>query len=66
MFRLVAVDHLILRTRDLERMFRFYCTALGWTVERRRDDIGLNQLRAGSSLIDLVPVEGELGRDCNN
>src|SRR5690606_33551838 len=30
--------------------------------ERRQDDIGLVQLRAGSALIDLVPVDSRLGR----
>jgi hypothetical protein len=35
---------------------------LGCTVERRQEAIGLIQLRAGRSLVDLVPVDGELGR----
>lgn len=56
------IDHLVLRVLDLDRMLGFYCGALGCTVERRQDAIGLVQLRAGHSLIDLVPVEGELGR----
>jgi glyoxylase I family protein len=56
------IDHLVLRVRDLDRMLGFYCGALGCTVERRQDNIGLVQLRAGRSLIDLVPVDGELGR----
>jgi catechol 2,3-dioxygenase-like lactoylglutathione lyase family enzyme len=43
-------------------MLRFYCDALGCTVERRQDEIGLLQLRAGRSLIDLVPVDGLLGK----
>ena len=60
-FRLVAIDHLVLRVVDLERMLRFYCEALGCTLEKRQDDIGLIQLRAGSGLIDLVPVDGKLG-----
>jgi catechol 2,3-dioxygenase-like lactoylglutathione lyase family enzyme len=62
MFRLVAIDHLVLRVSDLERMLHFYCDALGCTIERRQENIGLIQLRAGGSLIDLVPVEGMLGR----
>lgn len=62
MFRLVALDHLVLRVVDLERMLRFYCDALGCTVEKRQEDLGLIQLRAGSALIDLVPIDGELGR----
>lgn len=31
------------------------------TVERRLDDLGLVQLRAGASLLDLVPVNKPLG-----
>ena len=56
------IDHLVLRVRDLEAMLGFYRDVLGCAVERRRDDIGLVQLRAGRSLIDLVPVDGKLGR----
>jgi len=52
----------VLRVVDLERMIRFYCEALGCTVERRQDAIGLIQLRAGRSILDLVPVDSELGR----
>ena len=61
MFRLVAIDHLVLRVVDLGRMLRFYCDALGCTIEKRQDNIGLIQLRAGSGLIDLVPIDGKLG-----
>jgi glyoxylase I family protein len=43
-------------------MTAFYCDVLGCHVERRQDAIGLLQLRAGRSLIDLVDVDGTLGR----
>ena len=43
-------------------MTRFYCDVLGCTIERSRQEIGLVQLRAGQSLIDLVTVDGELGQ----
>jgi glyoxylase I family protein len=62
MFRIREVDHLVLRVTDLDAMLRFYCEALGCTVERRQDAIGLVQLRAGRSMLDLVPVDGKLGR----
>ncbi len=61
-FRLVALDHLVLRVVDLPRMLHFYGEVLGCTIERRQDELGLVQLRAGSALIDLVPVDGPLGR----
>jgi catechol 2,3-dioxygenase-like lactoylglutathione lyase family enzyme len=62
LFRVREIDHIVLRVVDAARMERFYCDALGCTLERRQDDIGLVQLRAGRSLVDLVPVNGELGR----
>ncbi len=62
MIRIRDIDHVVLRVRDLERMIEFYCGALGCTLEWRRDDLGLVHLRAGRSLIDLVPVDGPLGR----
>ncbi|MEC5159303.1 glyoxylase I family protein [Janthinobacterium sp. CG_23.3] len=62
MIHIREIDHIVLRVLDLEAMARFYCDVLGCTVERRRDDIGLLQLRAGACLVDLVPVDGKLGR----
>lgn len=56
------IDHIVLRVVDLDAMLAFYCGALGCPVEKRQDEIGLVQLRAGSSLIDLVPLDGKLGR----
>jgi glyoxylase I family protein len=62
MIRVREIDHLVLRVSDVAAMLTFYRDVLGCAVERRQDDIGLIQLRAGRSLIDLVPVDGELGR----
>ncbi len=60
--RVRSIDHVVLRVRDLERAIRFYGEVLGCAVERRSDDLGLVQLRAGRSQIDLVDVDGEIGR----
>lgn len=62
MIRLGEIDHIVLRVIDMASMQRFYCDVLGCREERRQDAIGLVQLRAGASLIDLVPVDGKLGR----
>jgi catechol 2,3-dioxygenase-like lactoylglutathione lyase family enzyme len=62
MIQIREIDHVVLRVTDLEAMLRFYCDALGCKVERRQEELGLTQLRAGRSLIDLVTVDGELGR----
>lgn len=62
MFRIRDIDHIVLRVADLERMIGFYCDVLGCKLEWRRPDLGLVHLRAGSAMIDLVPVDGQLGR----
>lgn len=62
MIRIREIDHLVLRVADLDGMLEFYRDRLGCSVERRDDAIGLVQLRAGRSLIDLVPIDGRLGR----
>jgi glyoxylase I family protein len=60
--KVCGLDHLVLRTRDLAAMERFYVGVLGLTVERRSEQIGMVQLRAGAQLVDLVAVDGMLGR----
>jgi catechol 2,3-dioxygenase-like lactoylglutathione lyase family enzyme len=61
MIHIREIDHLVLRVVDLDQMLHFYCDVLGCTIERRQDSIGLVQLRAGRSLVDLVPIDSELG-----
>ncbi|HTL14195.1 MAG TPA: VOC family protein [Thermomonas sp.] len=61
-FAVQRLDHVVLRVRDLDRSEAFYREVLGCAVARRRDDLGLRHLRAGASMIDLVAVDGPLGR----
>lgn len=60
--QIAGIDHVVFRVRDLDRAVRFYQDVLGCPVERWRDDIGMVQMRAGTSLIDLVAADGHLGR----
>ncbi|HZF17663.1 MAG TPA: VOC family protein [Steroidobacteraceae bacterium] len=62
MLRIRQIDHVVLRVSDLARMLEFYVNVIGCTREKDQADIGLYQVRAGSSLIDLVPIDGKLGR----
>lgn len=62
MIQIRHIDHIVLRVVRLEAMAHFYTSVLGCSLERRQDAIGLVQLRAGSCLVDLVPVDGKLGR----
>ena len=63
MIRIRKLDHVVVRAKDQEKLVAFYCHVLGCTVERRlSSDIGIVQLRAGESLIDIVAVDSEIGR----
>lgn len=61
MISIREIDHVVLRVVDTAAALSFYLDVLGCTIERRQDELGLIQLRAGASLIDLVPVDGVLG-----
>lgn len=62
-FQIQGLDHIVLRITDLERSRYFYETVLGCSMERELPELGLYQLRAGSQLIDLVPIGTQLGGD---
>lgn len=57
-----GLDHVVIRVTDLERSIGFYRDVLRCPVERRLDELGLVQLRAGNSLVDLVATDSPIGR----
>lgn len=52
-FKIRGIDHVVLRARDVATLTRFYGDVLHCAVERVAGD--LTQMRAGESLIDIVP-----------
>lgn len=62
MINIQDIDHVVFRVRDLDTMVNFYTDVLGAKFEKYQQGPGLYQLRVGTSLIDLVPVDGKLGR----
>jgi len=54
-FAILGIDHVVLRAADPAALERFYVEALGCTLELRQGK--LTQLRAGRTLIDIVPAE---------
>ena len=62
MLRIKNLDHLVLRVSDLSAMLKFYTQVIGCTVEKVQEQLGLYQLRAGTALIDIVPISGTLGQ----
>lgn len=61
-FNVLHIDHIVIRVTDLPRSIAFYGDVLGCTVVKSRDDLGLTHLRAGTSMIDLISVDGPLGK----
>lgn len=61
-FKVQRIDHIVLRVLDMERAIAFYGKVLDCHIVKRRDDLGLVHLRAGVSMIDLVAVDGPLGK----
>lgn len=62
MLKLRNIDHVVLRVRDMEAMTRFYCDVLGARYVAYRSEFGMTHLRAGGSMIDLITVDGPLGK----
>ena len=61
--QVAVIDHVVLRTRHLNRMLAFYRDVLGCPVEREAGASGLAQLRAGDSLIDILDISGSSDSD---
>lgn len=59
---ITRIDHVVLRVQAMDAMIAFYRDVLGCRLERGPGDLGLAQLRAGDSLIDLLDTNSELGR----
>lgn len=55
-------DHIVLRVADKARMLGFYVDVLGLSVDRDRPELGLTHVRCGPQMIDLVTLDGPLGR----
>ena len=62
MLKIKGLDHVVIRAHDAEALTQFYCDVLGCTLEREVEEYAIRQLRAGNALIDIVAVDGKLGR----
>jgi catechol-2,3-dioxygenase len=60
-FSIAGIDHIVLRTHDSRRLVAFYRDVIGCPVEREQPEIGLTQLRAGRSLIDVLEARSRDG-----
>ena len=60
-YRTKGLDHVVLRTKDIDKMLDFYRDVLGLPVAKHNKPLGLWHLTAGTSMIDLVDMVGPLG-----
>jgi catechol 2,3-dioxygenase-like lactoylglutathione lyase family enzyme len=60
--RISGFDHIVLRVRDKAAMLGFYQGVLGLPVDRDRPELGLTHVRLGAQMLDLVTVDGVIGR----
>ena len=65
-FHVERIDHVVLRVRDLAAMVKFYEQALGFREERRIERLGLVQMRAGASMLDLIHAERGEGKNMDH
>lgn len=59
-FQFERIDHLVLRTPNVDRLVSFYC-GLGCRVVRKVETMQLVQLAAGASMIDIIFAEASSG-----
>jgi len=57
---ITKLDHVVLRVADIEKSIHFYREILGCPEKRISD--GLYQYQAGTSMIDLVPIDSDIGQ----
>jgi glyoxylase I family protein len=62
MLNIREIDHVVLRVRDIDAMRRFYCDVLGAAHVAWRPEFGMSHLRVGASMLDLITVDGPLGK----
>lgn len=62
MISIREIDHVVLRVRDIDAMRGFYCDVLGATHVAYRPEFGMSHLKVGSAMIDLITVDGKLGK----
>ena len=61
--KLAQLDHVVLRAKDIQAMLGFYRDVLGCELVKHNEPLGLYHLRVGTSMIDLVDMNGALGAD---
>jgi len=66
-FNILNIDHVVVLSHNVKKSLQFYCDVLGMVEVRRVDTVGLIQLRAGVSMIDILPARpNDKGRNIDH
>ena len=61
-FKILRLDHLVLRTDDPRVLVNFYQNLGCEIVRDASEELGLVQLRLGDSMLDIVDINGRVGK----
>lgn len=62
-FSLQTIDHVVIRALDAPKLVAFYVRAIGCVLVWDRPELGLTHLAAGNAMIDIVSIDGPLGKN---
>lgn len=62
-FRVEAIDHVVIRAANASELVGFYVDAIGCKLAWNRPELGLTHLEAGTAMLDIVSIDGSLGKD---
>ena len=61
-FTLQTIDHAVIRAINARELVAFYVEVIGCELALDRPELGLTHLRAGEAMIDVVSIDGPLGK----
>jgi len=61
-FSLQAIDHVVIRAINAAELVAFYVEVIGCTLAWDRPELGLTHLNAGNAMIDIISIDGPLGK----
>ncbi len=62
-FHLQTIDHVVILAADAPRLAAFYVEVIGCKLAWDRPELGLTHLEAGNAMLDIVSIDGPLGKN---
>ena len=62
-YQIIGIDHVVIRALQADVLIAFYRDAIGCEVIWDRPDIGLTHLKSGNAIIDIMSMNGPMGKE---